>query len=459
MKPKKFFLFVIIAIAMVMSAACGPAATQPPAAATQPPAAATQPAAAQQPATGPVQLVFWSMWNEPEPQAVVLKKLMDSFTAAHPNITFSVVWNGRENQTKLRTALAAGTVVDFMDQDSDQVAGGMMSEGLGYPLDEFLTQNALDQSAPVTSVFSPGILDQYKAPDGKTYLWPIMSSPVMFWYNKDIFSKAGITAPPATWDDLMTACDKIKATGIAPITTESNEPEYDNYWLNYLVERQKGPDFLRKTIEDKTGAMWKDPVFATSIKMFQDMWTRGCLPDGAKGFMWPAGQQLLATDQAGMELCGSWLPNELRDTTRPDFKWGGFQFPAIAGGAGNGGDIHIWTGSMMILKSSAHPKEVFEFFKYVMTNDSQAAISTDAIQGVPNKNVTWPPALTDGATAANNAHAVILAIGGGLAYHPEFMKSVLATNLSKAFYGTMTPEEFSTQMATDAAAYWQSHNK
>ncbi len=452
MKPTKFSLFLIVAIAMVMSAACGPAATQP---AAQPPAAETQAPAAQQPAAGEkVELVFWSMWNETENQATVLKDLMSKFTAANPNVTFSAVWNGRENQTKLRTALAAGTVVDFMDQDSDQVAGGMMTEGLGLALDDMMAQ-----AQDVVSLYSPGILDQYKAADGKHYLWPIMSSPVMFWYNKDIFAKAGITTPPATWDDLMSACEKIKATGMPAITTESNEPEYDNYWFNYLIERQKGKDFLPKVIEDKTGEMWKDPAILNAVKMFQDMWAKGCFPDAAKGFIWPAGQQLLATDQAAMELCGAWLPNELSNTTRPDFKWGGFRFPAVAGGAGDVGDLHVWTGSMMILKDSKHPKEAFDFLKFVMSNDSQAAISKTAIQGVPNKNVSWPEAIADGANAEQNAHDVILAVGGALAFHPEFAKSVLAPNLTNAFYGTMTADEFIAKMATDAAAYWQTHTK
>jgi ABC-type glycerol-3-phosphate transport system substrate-binding protein len=454
MKTTKNFLFVIVMAAMVLSACGGTPATT----AVQPTQAEVTGAA--QPTTSePVHLVFWSMWNEPEPQAVALQTLMDSFTALHPNITFEVVWNGRENQTKLRTALAAGTQVDFMDQDSDQLAGGMMSEGLGYALDDWLTQNALDQNVPITDVFSPGVLEQYKTSDGHTYLWSYMSSPVMFWYNKDIFTQAGVTQPPATWDEFLTTCDKIKAIGIAPITTESNEAEYDNYWFNYLVERQKGPEFLANTIIDKTGAMWTDPVYATTITMIQDLWTRGCIPEVAKGYMWPAGQQMLATDLAGMELCGAWLPNELKSSARPDFNWGGFPFPSIAGGLGNGGDITIWTGSMMILNSSAHPQEAFEFLKYVMTNDNQATISTDAIQGVPNINVTWPAAIADGAAAANNANMVILSVGGGLAFHPEFIKSVLNINLSQAFFGKITPDEFSTRMAADAAAYWLTHTK
>jgi raffinose/stachyose/melibiose transport system substrate-binding protein len=452
MKPTKFFLFMFMAIAMMLSAACGTAATPT---AAQPPAAETQAPAAQQPAGGEkVELVFWSMWNETEPQAMVLTDLMNKFTQENPNITFSAVWNGRENQTKLRTALSGGTVVDFMDQDSDQVAGGMMTEGLGYPLDDFMKENP-----DVVSLYAPHILDQYVTADGTHFLWPIMSSPVMFWYNKDIFAQAGITTPPTTWDELMSACEKIKGTGVPAITTESNEPEYDNYWFNYLVERQKGKNFLPQVIEDKTGEMWKDPAILNAVQMFQGMWEKGCVPQEAKGFIWPAGQQLLATDKAGAELCGSWLPNELRDTTRPDFNWGGFQFPAVPGGEGDIGDLHVWTGSMMILKDSQHPKEAFEFLKFAMSDESQAAISQAAIQGVPNKNVAWPEALADGATAEQNAHDVILAIGGALAFHPEFAKNVLAPNLTSAFYGNMTAEEFTNKMASDAADYWKTHDK
>ena len=40
---------------------------------------------------------------------------------------------------------------------------------------------------------------------------------VGFWYRKDLFEKAGITAPPATMDELNAAVAKLKAAGIAPI--------------------------------------------------------------------------------------------------------------------------------------------------------------------------------------------------------------------------------------------------
>jgi raffinose/stachyose/melibiose transport system substrate-binding protein len=458
MKSTKYFLFMIVVVAMVLSA-CGTAATP---AATQAPAAqpaATQPAAQGTTSAAPVQLVFWSMWNQTEPQALVLQGMMDAYTAAHPNVTFSTVWNGRENQTKLRTALSAGTQVDFMDQDTDQVAGGMMSEGLGLPLDSMLTQNAPDTNAPITASFSPGVLDQYKSTDGHIYLWPYINNPVMFWYNKDIFTKAGIQQPPQTWADFLTACSQIKATGVAPIVTESNISDFNDYYLTYIVERLKGPGFLLKTVEDKTGAMWTDPVYATAIQMIQDLSTKGCISAASQGNMWPAGEQTLATNKSAMELIGGWAPTELSKTAGPDFNWGGLPFPGIAGGSGNVNDIQLWTEAMMILKSSAHPQEVFDFFKFIMTKANQEKMANEALVGVTNKNVTWIKALADGQSASNNAKTVIMAVDGAGAYHPQFVQNVLNLNLVPAFFGKMTPADFSTKMAAAAATYWQNNTK
>ena len=63
----------------------------------------------------PVTLVYWSMWNETEGQARVLQAAIASFEAANPNVTIDAVWNGRQNQTLVRTAISGGNqVIDLM---------------------------------------------------------------------------------------------------------------------------------------------------------------------------------------------------------------------------------------------------------------------------------------------------------------------------------------------------------
>ena len=65
------------------------------------------------------------------------------------------------------------------------------------------------------SEINPGALGMYQV-DGKQYGIPFDLGMVGFWYNKYQFTKAGITAPPATWDDLLADVGKLKAAGITP---------------------------------------------------------------------------------------------------------------------------------------------------------------------------------------------------------------------------------------------------
>jgi ABC-type glycerol-3-phosphate transport system substrate-binding protein len=404
---------------------------------------------------GKVNLVYWSMWNKTEPSAIALTDIIQKFEAANPNVSITAVWNGRENQTKVRTALGAKTQIDFVDQDASQIAGGLMQEGLLLPLDDMLKTNALDESVAFSEVFNPGTLDLY-IKDGVHYLMPYDDSPVMFWYNKDAFTKAGIAAPPATWDEFLTDLQKIKDAGYVPLAIESDGGDYNIFYFQYLVERMKGKGFLFSAIEDKTGEKWNDPVFSTALTMIKELWDKGFIPPESLGYQWPAAQQTLATGKAAMELCGGWLPNELAPMAGPDFKWGGFNFPAVAGGAGQVTDLQQWLLAFGVLKGSAHPQEAMAFMKFVMTKDSQTRL-TQELQGAVRKGVVWPAAMADGATASTNATLVLDHADGGTALHAEFTKNVLFADVLPVFLGQATIADFPAKISADAKNYWASH--
>src|SRR5262249_45617001 len=148
-----------------------------------------------------------SMWNEPEGQALVLQDAIAKYQTDHPNITISAVWNGRQNQTLVRTALSAGTTIDLIDQDEDQIAGGLQREGQGLALNDMLTQPALDHDGAISDVFLPGTLDMF-AVDGQIYLIPYIYNTVQFFYDKRVFTDADVQ-PPQTWDDLLAMCPKL----------------------------------------------------------------------------------------------------------------------------------------------------------------------------------------------------------------------------------------------------------
>jgi multiple sugar transport system substrate-binding protein len=48
---------------------------------------------------------------------------------------------------------------------------------------------------------------------GQLYGFPILSSARAFFYNKDLLARAGVAAPPRTWDELVAAARKVQALG------------------------------------------------------------------------------------------------------------------------------------------------------------------------------------------------------------------------------------------------------
>ena len=82
-------------------------------------------------------------------------------------------------------------------------------DGLLYAADEALSPKTRDD---FLEAFARG--GEYR---GTLHGFPILSSARAFFYNKDLFAKAGIAAPPKTWDDFTRAARKIQALGAGTI--------------------------------------------------------------------------------------------------------------------------------------------------------------------------------------------------------------------------------------------------
>ncbi len=61
--------------------------------------------------------------------------------------------------------------------------------------------------------YIPAVTSYYTDRNGKMLSFPFNSSTPVFFYNKDVFKKAGITAPPKTWRDVQEAAVKSIAAG------------------------------------------------------------------------------------------------------------------------------------------------------------------------------------------------------------------------------------------------------
>jgi len=450
MKKTKFAIFVLVTLSMVL-AACGGQATQAPAAgATEAPAAG----ATEAPATGAnVSLIYWSMWNESEPQADVLKLWMSDYTTANPNVTFEVTWAGRQVLTKLQTAISAGQKVDFLDMEGPALRGGLVINGQTVPLDTYLDQKLAGEDVTWRSIFVPGTLEELVADDGSTHVIPYELLTTAIWYDQRVFDRFNVQ-PPTTWDEMMAICSTMKADNFPMFTIEGNADVYNAMWYYTLIERMEGPGKLLEAAQDKTGAAWDNPNFLLAAQMERTLWDNGCIIEGGEGLQWPAGQMALANEEAAAELVGSWLPNEVKDSVAPGFVWRSFMVPNVPGGVGKSTDVEVYPLGWVILKDSQNQDVVADFLKASMSKAHSQQICDMSVNISARADTTPPVALQDATTAYLNATAFFLPYDGTNSTIPEWYNTFLKFH-GQMFTGLITPEAYVAEMKAATIDFWK----
>ena len=126
------------------------------------------------------------------------------FEAAHPGVKFEITPLENEAfKTKLTTAIQAGNPPDIFHT----WGGGVLAQ----QADAGMVKDLTGGRRGVEGHADPGRAATPYTIDGKTYGSAVDTGMVGFWYNKELFTRAGISAPPATWADFLEAVRKLKA--------------------------------------------------------------------------------------------------------------------------------------------------------------------------------------------------------------------------------------------------------
>ena len=111
-------------------------------------------------------------------------------------------------------------------------------DGLLYSGDEVLSPGTRDDFLPA---FAEGGTYQ-----GKLYGFPILASARAFFVNRDLLAKAGVTAPPRTWDELVQVAKRVQALGggtigyALPLGPEEAQAEWSIWMWNNGGEWKSG---------------------------------------------------------------------------------------------------------------------------------------------------------------------------------------------------------------------------
>ncbi|WP_053204663.1 extracellular solute-binding protein [Jiangella muralis] len=130
-------------------------------------------------------------------------EIIASFEEANPDITVNLEVQSWDNiNDVIRTKVQAGEAPDILNIDA---FSGFAKDDLLYPADDVVSEDTFGD-------FQESFVENATL-DGTVYGLPMIASARALFYNEDVLAQAGITEPPATWDDLLAAGTAIAGLG------------------------------------------------------------------------------------------------------------------------------------------------------------------------------------------------------------------------------------------------------
>ena len=383
-------------------------------------------------------LVYWTMWNEAEPQGTVIAEAVAAFTK-ETGIEVELNFNGREIRKTLQPALDAGETIDVFDEDIERVLNTW--ENYLLPLDEYAAKTySTTDGKPYNTMINKTLYNLAKELGGGSVKnIPYQPSAFVTLYNKALFDKAGITDTPKTWEEFLTVCEKLKAIGIPAITVDD---AYMACFFGYNMDRLVGEQETLNMVNTKD---FTGPQVLEFGKIWENMAKKGYISAKAASNIWPAGQvEEMAVGKVAMYLNGTWLPNEIK-AQAPDLKWGAFAWPAMSE-KGDGIEANNYgCQSLAVNKNTKYPEEAFKLIVWLTTGEWDARLAKESI-GIPaGNNTEWPIQLAEAKVIVDNTtNRLDWAVG--MENDPE-INAKIKENFAKLIKGDLDAEGFAAAMA------------
>ena len=239
-----------------------------------------------------------------------LVDLKAAFEKANPDIEVDweiVPWDGLRQ--KLTTEIAGGNNTDLVIMATTWIPD-LVSQDLLAPLNDLLPKALTDR-------FLPNFL-QRQAIGGKLYGLPEAASVRALFYNKDIFSRAGIAGPPKTWDELIADARRVKAL---------NEPNVFGYGMQgkgaetdvylYYLMWSLGGEILDANNHSALGSL----ASLQALTTYKSMLDEGLTEPGITAYIRDDVQVLFKRGQVAMMISAPFLATQIR-TEAPNLKYG-----------------------------------------------------------------------------------------------------------------------------------------
>lgn len=175
-----------------------------------------------------VEITMIHGWGSTESDHVVMRDIYEEFEKMHPEIHLNMISmpSSTDVISKVGDLLTVGEIPDIVFTGGDgreSIYSFMINKGYAVDLLPYIQE---DQN--FAKNISPIILDSWTTKEGSLYTVSDVLLMGGYWYNEEIFKRAGVTKAPGTWEEWLDACEKIKNLDgqTVPIILDANHIAY-----------------------------------------------------------------------------------------------------------------------------------------------------------------------------------------------------------------------------------------
>lgn len=301
----------------------------------------------------------------------IIRKVTDQFNASNPyNVEFRFeTYENEQYKTKLTTVMASNSTPDVFYTWSAGFLKPFVEGGKVYEIGKLVNADAEWKGRFNEGVFGPVTYT------GKVYAVPHGQVVAVMYYNTRLFAENNVQVP-ASYDELIKACQTFIAKGIAPISVPVKDAWIAGQFLQQLANGVGGMNLFNGTVDGSKA--WNDPDYVRAGTLLLELANMKAFPDGFLGMTNDEGRELFAQEKTAMYYMGSWDIGMFADPAVPVSKnIDVFNIPPSNTSAGNValGDVDI---CMAISANCANPEAAAAYIKLFSSVEAQEAYAYNA---------------------------------------------------------------------------------
>jgi multiple sugar transport system substrate-binding protein len=255
-------------------------------------------------------------------------------------------------------------ITRYLQGNPDDVAAWFA----GYRMQFFASKGYLSDISDVwtgLTGFNDALKSASTGSDGKQYFVPLYNYPWGLFYRKSVFDQKGYTAP-ATWDDLIALCKKMKGDGLTPIGLADKDGWPAMGTFDYINMRANGYQFHVDLMAGKEA--WTDPKVKNVFGLWSTLFPY--YQTAALGRTWEEGGTSFGKKEVGLVVFGT--PHVVLQAPTPADVDDSILIPYPAIDPANGTDsVEAPIDGFVLTKKAKNASAGKDLLKYIGSADAE----------------------------------------------------------------------------------------